>query len=158
MRSILFVCTANICRSPTAEGVMRRMVGREGLEREVLVDSAGTHDYHAGKPPFPPALEAAKEKGYDISACVSRVFVASDFDRFDMILAMDRANLRHLRAFAPTRCRDKVELLLEYGTKYHGKEVPDPFKGTKADFDLALAMIEDGCMGVAEVLKHTLRR
>jgi protein-tyrosine phosphatase len=158
MRSILFVCTANICRSPTAEGVLRRMVGRDGLEREVRIESAGTHDYYAGTSPFPAAIEAAKERGYDISTCVSRLFVASDFDRFDMILAMDRANLRHLRAFAPTRCRDKVELLLDYGTKYHGKEVPDPFKGSKADFELALAMIEDGCEGVAGLLKHSIRR
>src|SRR5688572_23604308 len=118
MRSILFVCTANICRSPTAEGVFRRMLAREGLEDAIQIESAGTHDYHVGKPPFPAAVEMAKRKGYDITSCVSRRIAPGDFDHYDMILAMDRGNLANLRTIAPTRSKQKIELLLEYGEKY----------------------------------------
>jgi protein-tyrosine phosphatase len=158
MRSILFVCTANICRSPTAEGVLRRLLGREGLEREIQIDSAGTHDYHVGKPPFPSAVEIAKKRGYDITHSISRRVAPGDFDHFDMILAMDQMNIANLRTIAPTRSKQKIELLLEYGDKYHGQGVPDPYNGKEKDFELALDMIEDGCLGLVELLKKTTRR
>lgn len=151
MRSILFVCTANICRSPTAEGVLRRMVGKDsGVE----IESAGTHNYQVGKPPFPNAVKTAKIRGYDITGCVSRAVAPNDFDHYDMILAMDNANLRHLRTVAPTRSKQKIELLLEYGDKYHGMEIPDPFNGTDKDYQLAFDMIEDGCAGLSELLRR----
>ena len=152
MRSILFVCTANICRSPTAEGVLRRMLSRKGLLDRFQVESAGTHDYHEGKPPFPGAVEIAKRRGYDITHCVSRRVVPSDFDHFDLILGMDRANLAHLRSIAPTRSKQKIELLLEYGDKYHGQDIPDPYNKKEEDYVRALEMIEDGCRGLAELL------
>ena len=151
MRSILFVCTANICRSPTAEGILRRLLanaGKEGIE----IDSAGTHDYHVGKPPFPAAVEIAKRRGYDITACVSRRIKPNDFDHFDLILAMDKSNLASLRSIAPTRSKEKIELLLEYGDRYYGKEVPDPYGGKEEQFILAMDMIEDGCKGLATLL------
>ena len=157
MRSILMVCTANICRSPTAEGVLRRLLGREGLEREVQVASAGTHDYQVGKPPFPEAVDMAKKRGYDITGHISRTVGSGDFDHFDMILAMDRANLRHLRTIAPTRSKQKIELLLEYGDKFHGEEVPDPFRRDEKAYQLALDMIEDGCQGLVELLRRLPR-
>ena len=150
MRSILFVCTANICRSPTAEGVVRRLLGTAAERFEI--DSAGTHDYHVGKPPFPAAVEVAKRRGYDITGCVARRVSAGDFDHYDLILAMDRSNLASLRTIAPTRCKDKIELLLEYSDKYHDLEVPDPYGGKEEQFELALDMIEDGCKGLAKLL------
>jgi protein-tyrosine phosphatase len=152
MSSILFICTANICRSPTAEGVLRALLGKAGNATDI--DSAGTHDYHAGKPPFPLAVATAKKRGYDITRCVARRIRPHDFDHFDLILAMDGRNIAHLRTIAPTRCKQKIELLLEYGDRYHGEEVPDPYGGEVKDFELALDMIEDGCRGLA---KHLAR-
>jgi protein-tyrosine phosphatase len=158
MRSVLFVCTANICRSPTAEGVFRRMLEQEGIVDRLLIDSAGTHDYYAGQPPFPAAVAVASRRGYDLAHLVSRRIVPSDFDHFDMILAMDRLNIASLRTIAPTRSKQKIELLLEYGDKFHGGEVPDPYNGPEKGFELALDMIEDGCMGLVELLKRTTLR
>ena len=152
MQSILFVCTANICRSPTAEGILRRLLAQAGRPDSFEVASAGTHDYHVGKPPFPAAVEIAKRRGYDITGCVSRRITANDFDHYDAILAMDRSNLSSLRTIAPTRSKQKIELLLEYGDKYYGREVPDPYGGTEDDFNRALDMIEDGCRGLARLL------
>jgi protein-tyrosine phosphatase len=154
MRSILFVCTANICRSPTAEGVFRAMVDQAG-GRGFEIDSAGTHDYHVGKPPFEMAAQCAARRGYEISHLVARRVRPQDFDHFDAILAMDRANLASLRTIAPTRCKNKIELLLDYGDAYYGKEIPDPYGGTVKDFELALDMIEDGCRGLASFVTRS---
>jgi low molecular weight protein-tyrosine phosphatase len=132
-----------------AEGVMRRLATREAGRTSLEIASAGTHDYHVGRPPFPSAVEVAKRRGYDITACIARRVTPADLDHFDAILAMDRANLAALRAIAPTRCKPKIELLLEYGDRFHGMEVPDPYGGTLEDFERALDMIEDGCRGVA---------
>ena len=158
MRSILFVCTANICRSPTAEGVLRAMLAKEGLSERFEIDSAGTHDYHVGKPPFPEAMVMARKHGYDIGGRVSRKVGPGDFDRFDMILAMDALNLRSLRAIAPTRFKEKIELLLEYGDRFHGQEVPDPFNGKEENYRVALEMIEDGCAGLMTLLQRMAKR
>lgn len=157
MRSVLFICTANLCRSPMAEGVFRRILGRQGMEFDFVIDSAGTHDYHVGNPPAPQALSVADKRGYDIKRCKARRISMDDFDSYDHILVMDRANLAHLRKIAPTRAKQKIELLLEYGEKYHGQEVPDPFGGDAADFERALDMIEDGCTGLAQLLAPVKR-
>lgn len=152
MRSILFVCTANICRSPMAEGVFRKMLADSGIKADLEIDSVGTHDYQVGKSPFPQAVASAKRRGYDITHLVARRLRPNDFDHFDMILAMDRANMAHLRTIAPTRCKQKIELLLDYGDRYQGKEIPDPYGGQRKDFERALDMIEDGCKGLVELL------
>lgn len=158
MRAILLVCTANICRSPMAEGVLRKLLAEEGLEKKFEIDSVGTHDYQVGKPPAPEAIESAKKRGYEIKHLVSRKIRPDDFDHFDYILGMDRSNIKNLKTIAPTRCKQKIELLLEYGDKYHGKEIPDPFGRKAKDFELALDMIEDGCRGLVELLKTTAVR
>jgi protein-tyrosine phosphatase len=155
MRSILLVCTANICRSPMAEGVLRKMLANEGLDMKFQVDSVGTHDYHVGKPPFPDAVESAKRRGYNITHLVSRRIRPGDFDHFDFILAMDMSNITNLRTIAPTRSKQKIELLLEYGDKFHGMEVPDPYGGDIKEFERALDMIEDGCRGLVDLLKNS---
>ena len=158
MRSILFVCTANICRSPMAEGVLRALLQRRGLDAAAFeVDSAATHDFQVGKPPHDMAVAASRRRGYEIAAQVARRVSPSDFDRFDLILAMDRNNLSHLHAGCPTRCKQKVELLLEYGDRFHGKDVPDPYGGTAKDFERTLDMIEDGCNGLATLLAQVAR-
>jgi protein-tyrosine phosphatase len=155
MRSILFVCTANICRSPMAEGVLRKMLADEGLGSKFHVDSVGTHDYQLGKPPYSDAVDTAKLRGYDITHLVSRRIRSDDFDHFDFILAMDKSNIASLKTIAPTRCKQKIELLLEYGDKFHGMEIPDPYGGEIKQFERALDMIEDGCIGLVELLKRT---
>jgi protein-tyrosine phosphatase len=152
VRTVLFVCTANICRSPMALGVFTSIVQARGAASEFELDAAATHDYHVGKPPFPLAVQAAKIRGYDLTRLVSRRITGHDFDHYDHILAMDRGNIASLRTIAPTRTKHKIELLLEYGTKYHGEDVPDPYRGEARDFDLALDMIEDGCRGLAKLL------
>jgi protein-tyrosine phosphatase len=150
MRSILFVCTANICRSPTAEGVFRKLLADAGRENDFEIDSAGTHDYHIGKPPFEKAMSAAQRRGYKIDHLVSRRVAPGDFDHFDAILAMDRVNLAALRTIAPTRCKHKIELLTEYGDVHYGKDIPDPYGQKDKAFEVALDMIEDGCRGLAD--------
>jgi protein-tyrosine phosphatase len=155
MRSILFVCTANICRSPTAAGVMRRNLARQGAGVRIEIESAGTHDYHVGKPPFPTAVEVARQRGYDLTQHIARRISSGDFDHYDMILAMDRGNIASLRQVAPTRAKDKIELLLEYGDEYHGEDVPDPYGGEVRDFEVALRMIEDGCSGLLKLLPRS---
>jgi protein-tyrosine phosphatase len=154
VRAILFVCTANICRSPMALAVMRNLAQAHGAGQFLELDSAGTHEYHVGKPPFPAAVELARRRGYDITRFVARRINGNDFDHFDHILAMDGANIAALKSIAPTRSKQKIELLLEYGDKYHGAEVPDPYGGKDEDFARALDMIEDGCRGLLEVLSR----
>ena len=150
--AVLFVCTANICRSPMAEGVLRAMAQQAPVELRLEIASVGTHDYHIGKPPFPTAVEVAKERGYDITRHVARRIVPDDFDRYDYVLAMDRFNIASLKKIAPTRCKGKIELLLEYGEEFHREEVPDPYGGDRFQFKRALEMIEDGCRGLLHLL------
>jgi protein-tyrosine phosphatase len=158
MRSVLFVCTANICRSPMAEGVFRKMLETHGLTSEIEVDSVATHEFYEGKPPFIAATSIARHRGYEISHLLSRKIRSADFDHFDCIVAMDRSNIAALKTIAPTRCKQKIELLTEYSDKYHGKEIPDPYGGKPKDFEIALDMIEDACSGLVELIKQTARR
>jgi len=116
------------------------------------IASVGTHDYHIGRPAFPTAVEVAGRRGYDITRHLARRIAPGDFDRYDAILAMDRFNIANLRTIAPTRCKSKIELLLEYGDRFHGREVPDPYGGEVQDYELALDMIEDGCRGLVQLL------
>ena len=138
-----------------AEGVFRKMLADAGVKAELEIDSVGTHDYHSGKAPFEMAVAATHRRGYDITKLVARRLRPHDLDHFDMVLAMDRANIAHLKSLAPTRCKAKIELLLEYGEKYHGKDVPDPYGGKPKDFEIALDMIEDGCKGLVELVTKT---
>jgi len=140
-----------------AEGVIRKLLSTEGVDAIFDLDSAGTHDYHVGKPPYPPAVTSAKYRGYDITHLVARRIRPHDFDHFDLILAMDKANIDYLKKIAPTRCKQKIELLLDYSGKYHGMEVPDPFGGEIKDYELALDMIEDGCKGLVALLVSRIR-
>ena len=141
-----------------AEGVLRKLLLEEGLQDKFDIDSVGTHDYHVGEAPFPAAIEAAKVRGYEIVHLVSRKIRPHDFDHFDYILGMDKSNIKNLKTIAPTRSKQKIELLLEYGDKYHGKEIADPYGKKGKDFELALDMIEDGCKGLVELLKTTAVR
>ncbi|MEO8383931.1 MAG: low molecular weight protein-tyrosine-phosphatase [Betaproteobacteria bacterium] len=157
--NVLFVCTANICRSPTAEGVFRKLVANSALGYEVQIDSAGTHDYHVGAPPDPRAVEHATKRGYDLQHLRARQITPIDFERFDFVLAMDNANIVHLSAMCPTRLSGKIELLLDYGGPDDQREVPDPYQGRPRDFERALDLIEAACIGLKTYLLdlHRLR-
>src|SRR5262245_34127833 len=126
---ILFVCLGNICRSPTAEGVLRDVAAREFPGLPLFVDSAGTANYHAGEPPDRRTVAAARRRGYEISGLRARQVAASDFESFDYILAMDRANLAELTSMARPQRAAHLGLFLEFAADTAMKEVPDPYYG-----------------------------
>jgi protein-tyrosine phosphatase len=140
--SILFVCMGNICRSPTAEGVFRAAAARAGLLARVVIDSAGTHDYHVGAPPDRRATLAARARGYDIAPLRARQVVVEDFRRFDRIYAMDEVNLRVLRDLRPADCNGELGLFLELAPELGVREVPDPYYGGPAGFEEVLDLVE----------------
>jgi protein-tyrosine phosphatase len=136
---ILFVCLGNICRSPTAEGVMRRLVREAGLEDEIEIDSAGTGGWHVGAPPDERATEAARRRGTELSGAARRFDAGRDFDRFDLILAMDAENRRDLLALAPDdEARAKVRMF-----RPGDLDVPDPYYGGADGFDEVLDLVEE---------------
>ena len=150
--AILFCCTGNICRSPTAEGVFAKKVADAGLSSRILVDSAGTHGYHVGEPPDPRAQSAAKARGYDLSALRARRVERDDFERFDLVLAMDRDNCAFLARLCPSSRSHKLKLMMEYARSYAAREVPDPYNGGPDDFALVLEMLEDATGGLLQTL------
>ena len=149
---VLFVCTANICRSPTAEGVFRKLVTDSLLDGQIEIDSVGTHDYHVGEAPDPRAIKHAASRGYDLSALRARQIGPDDIERFDYVLAMDETNIKNLKAMCPTRLSQKIELLLDYGGEPDDREVPDPYQGKPRDFERALDLIEAACRGLLAYL------
>jgi protein-tyrosine phosphatase len=152
---ILLVCLGNICRSPMAEAVLRRMLEVNGLAASTSVDSAGTHDFNVGLPPDARARRAALTRGYDLAGIRARRVEPGDFERFDMILAMDRGNLAALRATCPTPHRHKLALLLDYASGLDADEVPDPYGGSQESFERVLDLIEDAARGLIEALRRT---
>jgi protein-tyrosine phosphatase len=150
--SILFVCMGNICRSPTAEGVMRKLIDDTGMQNRVTVDSAGTHDYHVGDPPDRRAQEAARRRGYDLSSLRARQIAETDFREFDFLLAMDSNNLALLQSMCPFQYRPKVGLLMNYARISKVRFVPDPYSRGNADFERVLDYIEDACSGLVMAL------
>ncbi len=151
MRRILFVCMGNICRSPTAEAVFRRAAETRGVAVEV--DSAGTHAYHVGEPPDPRAQKAAAQRGLDMSAIRARQVRVEDFQRFDLILAMDEDNLAELEAICPEEQRHKLRLFLEYAPHLGVREVPDPYYGGRRGFEYVLDLVEEASERLLDELK-----
>ncbi|MCP5276976.1 MAG: low molecular weight phosphotyrosine protein phosphatase [Thiobacillus sp.] len=152
--SVLLVCMGNICRSPTAEGVLRDKLEAAGLMDRVHLDSAGTHDYHVGKPPDRRAQEAARKRGYDLSALRARQVGMRDFSEFDLILAMDQDNFESLVRACPQELRHKVRLFLSFSSRFTGQEVPDPYYGGSQGFDHVLDMVEDASEGLIAALRQ----
>jgi protein-tyrosine phosphatase len=153
---VLFVCLGNICRSPTAEATMRALVRDAGLEREIEIDSAGTGGWHVGSPPDERASAAAAGRGIALEGAARRVS-ASDFDDFDLMIAMDSANLRELRALAAgEEQRAKVRLLREFDPASDGSrdlDVPDPYYGGGDGFERVLDMVDAACRGLLEQIR-----
>ncbi|MCU0899664.1 MAG: low molecular weight phosphotyrosine protein phosphatase, partial [Cypionkella sp.] len=129
---------------PTAEGVLRDIAAREAPQLITTVDSAGTAGYHVGEPPDPRSVAIARERGYELSALRARQVSRSDFEQFDLMLAMDRANLAALRALAPARSPARLALFMHYAGVGAGDEVPDPYYGERGDFERVLDLVEQG--------------
>ncbi|MCF8178962.1 MAG: low molecular weight phosphotyrosine protein phosphatase [Sulfuritalea sp.] len=143
VQKILFICTGNICRSPTAEGVARGVAQRLGLGNQFEFDSAATHGYHIGEAPDPRSVAAAKRRGYELSALRARRVTEFGFSRFDQVLAMDREHLECLRQICPPDLQTKLRLFLEFSTRFDEDEVPDPYYGGPQGFEHVLDLVED---------------
>ena len=154
---ILFVCLGNICRSPTAEGVFRAIAARDAPELDIEVDSAGTAGYHIGEPPDARTRQAARRRGYDLSALRARIVEPGDFESFDLILAMDRENLSVLHNRAPAHVRERVRLFLEFAPDATVTEVPDPDYGGPNGFEEVLDLVEAATHGLLQHLRQRSR-
>ncbi|PJI49856.1 MAG: protein-tyrosine-phosphatase [Pseudomonas sp.] len=152
---VLFVCLGNICRSPTAEGVFRHKVREAGLEQRVEIDSAGTGDWHVGKAPDARTRAAALRRGYDLSDLRARQVSVADFSRYDLVLAMDSANLRDLKHLRGSIGKAELDLFLR---RYELEidEVPDPYYGGEDGFEQVLDLIEKACDGLLTEVKGRL--
>lgn len=146
MKKVLFVCTGNICRSPTAEGVLRELSRKLGIE--LHVESAGTHDYHVGEPPDRRAVHHASGRGYDLSAQRARQLRKRDFEEFDFLVAMDRGHLEILLQHCPPQHRGKLRMLV------NGHDVPDPYYGGPDGFERVLDMVEAACLGLLHEIRN----
>lgn len=157
MVKVLFVCTGNICRSPTAEGVFRAAAEAAGLGARTTADSAGTQGYHIGEAPDPRSVRAAAARQVDISGLRARRVAATDFHRFDLILAMDRGHLHALQSLAPPTPRAKIQLFLDYaGAPFAGGDVPDPYYGDGDGFEHVLDMTENAVAGLLAEVRRRL--
>lgn len=154
MTRILFVCMGNLCRSPTAEGVMRKLIVDAGQEDRIMVASAGTHDYHVGQPPDPRAQAAARRRGYELTGLRARQVSQPDFIRFDLLLAMDFNNFAALQEMCPVGHQQKLGLLMTYAKRRKASIVHDPYYRSAKDFDLVIDSIEDACNGLVEILAN----
>ena len=154
MIRVLFVCTGNICRSPSAEGVLRKMAADAGLAHRIAVESCGIDAWHVGEAPDRRSQAAAAGRGYDLSALRARQLKKSDFDDFDYVLAMDHEHLRRMRGLCPAEKSARVALFLSYWDAAPRKDVPDPYYGDPADFGRALDLIENGCSALLAHIRH----
>lgn len=147
---VLFVCTGNICRSPTAAGVFAHLVAKAGLASRISVESAGTHDYHVGNPPDRRAQEHALQRGYDLSALRARQVRRRDFAECDLVVAMDRGHLEILRENCALEHQGKLRMLIK------GRDIPDPYYGGAEGFERVLDLVEGACLALLDEVKEKL--
>ncbi len=153
---VLFVCTGNICRSPTAEAVFRAKAAARGLGERVFADSAGTHGYHIGDPPDPRTADAARRRGYPMTGMFARKVGAQDFRAFDLVVAMDEGHFRLLRRMAPAGTQDKLRLFMELVREAAHRDVPDPYYGGAEGFEHVLDIVEAGVDALLEEVETML--
>ena len=156
--SVLMVCMGNICRSPTAEGVLRHLVREAGLEDQIHIDSAGTLDYHVGSPPDARSQKHAQKRGYDLSEQRARQVNARDFEKFDLVLAMDWQNLEELQELCPAEHRHKLKRLMEFAPPGVSDVVADPYYGGKDGFERVLDHVEQACEGLLIHIRAALQQ
>lgn len=151
---LLFVCLGNICRSPSAENIMRYLVEKEGLSDKIICDSAGTSGYHIDSPPDARMQAAAAKRGIQLIG-EARQFKKSDFQEFDLILAMDRSNYRDILRLDPqNQYKDKVKMMCDYASYHREKEVPDPYYGGTDGFDRVIDLLLDSCSGLLKEIRE----
>ena len=153
MLKILFVCMGNICRSPTAEGVFRQKVFQSKLSPHVIIDSAGTHNYHPNSPPDSRAQLHASRRGYDLSNLRARAVQQNDFSAFDLILAMDWDNRALLEEICPKPYAHKIRSFAEFLTTTDASVIPDPYYGGEQGFENVLDLIEEASDGLIELIE-----
>jgi protein-tyrosine phosphatase len=154
-RRVLFVCMGNICRSPTAEGVFRKLLAERAPDLDVAIDSAGTHGYHTGATPDPRACRAAERRGIDLKGLRARRVTEQDFEQHELVLAMDEQNLEFLLEICPPDYRHRVKLFLEFAPHLERREVPDPYYGGATGFEHVLDLVEEAAAGLLEYLRST---
>ncbi len=149
-KKILFVCMGNICRSPTAEGVFRKLVGEHQALSNLEIDSCGTIGYHVGEPPDTRSVSAAKNRGYDLTSIRSRKIIVDDLEYYDFILAMDDENLTNLfnLSKAQDQFKHKLALFLNFSSDKNAKCVPDPYYAGSSGFDDVIDLIEEASRGL----------
>lgn len=157
MIRVLFVCLGNICRSPTAHGVLLRKIEERGLADVVQVDSAGTAAWHIGKSPDQRSVQAAARRGYDLSELRARQAESSDFTTFDYVLAMDEENLANLQKLRVSGAEPKL-FLKSFSSAFHETEVPDPYYGGASGFNHVLDLVEDAAEGLLDEIAKKLGR
>lgn len=155
MVKVLFVCTGNICRSPSAEGIFRKLVKDHKLENQFHIDSAGLLDYHEGEGADRRTLAHALKRGYDFSDIISRPLTRDDFHEFDYLIAMDRSHLKAMNELCPESVKTKkvIQLMLDYSEKWKGQDVPDPYYSGEDGFELVLDMLEESCQALLNHIK-----
>jgi protein-tyrosine phosphatase len=154
--SVLFVCMGNICRSPTAEGVFRHHVRQHAPDLDLFLDSAGTHDYHVGEPPDPRTIRAAARRGIDLAGLRARQVCDADFERFDLILAMDRLNHVTLLERSPAAFHARIRTLLEFAGGDVPADVPDPYYGGAEGFETVIDLTSAASTGLLAGIRRRL--
>jgi protein-tyrosine phosphatase len=144
---VLFVCMGNICRSPTAEGVFRKVIAEQGKTNHFLIDSAGTHAYHVGEMPDSRAQQTARQRGINLSSIRARKVATLDFEHFDYILAMDSDNYHNLLKASPSQYHDKIKLFLDFAPEHDERDVPDPYYGGQNGFEHVFDLVEAASHG-----------
>jgi len=153
---VVFVCTGNICRSPTAHAVLRQRIAERGLDGRLSVESAGLEAWHAGQPPDARSIHHARHRGYDMRDLRARQFSRADFDRADWVLVMDDGHLLGATRLCPPQHAHKLRLLVDFCQVHDADDVPDPYYGQARDFEHVLDLIEDACAGLLARLGHGL--
>ena len=154
MQRIVFVCTGNICRSPTAHAVLHRRIAERGLGDRLTVDSAGLEAWHAGEPPDARSIRHARQRGYELSELRARPLRRDDFERADWVLVMDQGHLRQAARLCPPQHAHKLRLLTDFCRAHVAGEVPDPYCGRAEDFEHVLDLVEDACDGLLAQLGY----
>ncbi|QKI88914.1 low molecular weight protein-tyrosine-phosphatase [Thiomicrorhabdus xiamenensis] len=152
--SVLFVCLGNICRSPTAHAVFRKLVIDEGLAKQIEIDSAGTAAYHVGNPPDSRSTQVAQGRGIQMNDLRARAVDFGDFYQFDYILAMDHSNYSNLYEMALPEHREKLHMFLQFTEEFEETEVPDPYYGGPQGFDHVFDLVESASRGLLEHIKQ----
>ncbi len=154
---LLFICMGNICRSPTAEGVFRQLAHESGLAQHLIIDSAGTHNYHPGSPPDQRSQQHAARRGYDLSNLRARQINDQDFEKFDLLLVMDWDNLSLTEQLCPPEHASKLRRMTEFCLKHDAAVIPDPYYGGAAGFDHVLDLVEDASRGLLMHIEQKLQ-